>query len=325
MLPAGLAASMRKQGYHFVGRHSATKICAYAAKSIKGGGTCYKHQFYGLRSWRCVQSTPALACNLACVFCWRTIPDEAGYKWSELSSVGVWDSPKEIADGLIEEHRKIVSGYKGNSKVNIGRWRESNDPAHIALSLTGEPLFYPYLGGLLSEFRKRRMSTFLVTNGTMTGALRRLRTMPTQLYVSVQAPSKETYAKIVRPKAPSATWSNFIDFLGMFSSRRTRRTFRLTLIKGLNLLDPDGYAELIGIGKPHYVEVKGFVFVGGSRNPKRNLTYGQMPGREDILEFAKQISEKSGYLLSDYHESSKVALLCKDEDAERNRMIRFKK
>ena len=77
-LPGSLAASMRKQGYHFVGRHSATKICAYASRSLKGGGTCYKHQFYGLRSWRCVQSTPALGCNLACAFCWRTIPDEVG-------------------------------------------------------------------------------------------------------------------------------------------------------------------------------------------------------------------------------------------------------
>ena len=86
---------MKAQGYHFVGGHSATKICAYAASSIKGGTTCYKHQFYGLRSWRCVQSTPALNCNLACAFCWRTIPEEEGYGRNELNPKGGWDPTEE--------------------------------------------------------------------------------------------------------------------------------------------------------------------------------------------------------------------------------------
>jgi tRNA wybutosine-synthesizing protein 1 len=324
-LPEGLADSMRKQGYHFVGRHSATKICAYASRSLKGGGTCYKHQFYGLRSWRCVQSTPALGCNLACVFCWRTIPDEVGYRWNELNAIGEWDSPETIADGLVSEHRRIVSGYKGNGNVNLRRLKESNDPAHIALSLTGEPLFYPRIGALIKEFHRRGMSTFLVTNGTMVAALKRLKAMPTQLYVSVQAPNRELYAKTVRPKGMGATWDNFLEFLGLFSKLKTRRTFRLTLVRGLNMVDAEGYARLIGIGKPHYVEVKGFVFVGGARNPKRGLEFGQMPRKEEIIAFAKEIAAESGYRFVDYHESSNVALLCSDETAERRRIIRFRK
>lgn len=324
-LPKGLADAMRKQGYHFVGGHSATKICAYASRSLKGGGTCYKHQFYGLRSWRCVQSTPALGCNLACAFCWRTIPEEVGYRWNELNAVGEWDSPKSIADGLVEEHRKIVTGYKGNAKVDMERWRESNDPAHVALSLTGEPLFYPKIGGLIKEFRKRGMSTFLVTNGTMVGALRKLKHLPTQLYVSVQAPNREVYARTVRPKSLGATWDNFLEFLRVFSRLKTRRTFRLTLVRGLNMADAEGYARLIGIGKPHYVEVKGFVFVGGARNPKRGLEFDQMPRKGEIIAFAKEIAAASGYRFVDYHESSNVALLCADKRAERNRIIRFRK
>jgi tRNA wybutosine-synthesizing protein 1 len=320
-----MARDMRKQGYHFVGRHSATKICAYASRSLKGGGTCYKHQFYGLRSWRCVQSTPVLGCNLACAFCWRTIPEEAGYRWNELNALGEWDSPESIADGLVAEHRKIVTGYKGNGKVDMKRWEESNDPAHIALSLTGEPLFYPRIGELLEELHGRGLSTFLVTNGTMVEALGKLKVMPTQLYVSVQAPNAEVYAKTVRPKSSGSTWGNFLRFLELFASSDTRRTFRLTLVRGLNLTDAEGYARLIKIGKPHYVEVKGFVFVGGSRNPKRGLVFDQMPKKEEIIAFAKSIAKEAGYLFVDYHESSNVALLCADEEAERVRIINFQK
>ena len=324
-LPKGLASTLAKQGYHFVGRHSATKICGYASRSLKGGESCYKHQFYGISSWRCIQATPALGCNLACRFCWRIIPEEEGYKWNEINAIGEWDEPKEIAEGLIVAHREIVTGYKGNAKVVMERWIESNDPAHVAFSLAGEPLFYPKLGQLFEVFHKKGMSTFLVTNGTMTNALKRLETLPTQLYVSIQAPNEEIYVKTVRPKNLNATWDNFISFLKAFSELRTRRAFRLTLVRGLNLTDAKGYASLIKLGKPHYVEVKGFVFVGGSRNPKRGLEFDQMPQKQEILSFAEEIAKESGYLLTDYHKSSNVALLCASKEASDNRRIQFKK
>lgn len=91
----------------------------------------------------------------------------------------------------------------------------------------------------------------------------------------------------------------------------------------MNMLDPAGYAELIKKGKPDYVEVKGFVFVGGARGEGRGLTYGQMPGKEEIMAFASEVADLSGYLLVDYHESSKVALLCADRAAAERRIIDF--
>lgn len=324
-MPKGLRDTMRRQGYHFVGGHSATKICTYASRSLKGGGLCYKNQFYGINSRRCMQVTPVIGCNLACRFCWRIIPEEEGYKWNALNAQSEWNTPEEITAGLIREHKRIITGYKGNEKVTLERWKEADDPAHVAISLTGEPFFYPKMSELLEEFHKRSMSTFLVTNGTMVDALKKLKIMPTQLYVSVQAPNKEVYTKIVRPKNVNATWENFIEFLKIFSALQTRRVFRLSLVKDLNMVDSDGYVELIGIGKPHYVEVKGFVFVGGSRNPKRGLRFDQMPRKHEIMEFAGEIAKKSGYIVVDYHESSKVALLCVDDEATMNRGIRFKK
>ena len=323
-MPEGLAKSMKGQGYHFVGQHSATKICAYTASSLKGGHTCYKHKFYGIKSWRCIQASPVMGCNLACSFCWRTIPEEEGYKWNEINAIKQWDEPAAIVDGLVEEHRRIVSGYKGNDKVSLERWNESVDPAHVALSLTGEPLFYPRMSELLDEFHKRKISTFVVTNGTMVNALKNLKTLPTQLYVSVQAPNQEVYEKVTRAKTLKA-WGSFQSFLDIFATLETRRVFRLTLIRGLNMVDAKGYADLIKKGKPHYVEVKGFVFVGGARNEMRDLSYTQMPDKEEILAFADEIAREAGYLVVDYHEHSKVALLCVDEDAARKRIIKFEK
>ncbi|MCL5008652.1 MAG: 4-demethylwyosine synthase TYW1 [Candidatus Marsarchaeota archaeon] len=324
-LPDELGRMMKKQGYHFVGRHSATKICNYTSDSLKGGESCYKHRFYGIRSWRCIQATPAIGCNLACTFCWRIIPEEEGFKWNELNAGGRWDDPDKIVEGLINEHKRIITGYKGNEKVDMKRWDESNDPAHVALSLTGEPLFYPKMNRLLEAFHEKGISTFLVTNGTMLGALQALEVMPTQLYVSIQAPNKELYGKITRPKNLTATWDNFIKFLELFSHLQTRRVFRLTSVKGLNMEDAEGYARLISIGKPHYVEVKGFSYVGGARNKLRGLSYEQMPRKESILEFAGLIAEKSGYIVVDYHEHSNVALLCADKAAAAARIIKFQK
>jgi tRNA wybutosine-synthesizing protein 1 len=323
-MPEGLAKIMKGQGYHFVGQHSATKICAYTASSLKGGETCYKHKFYGIKSWRCIQASPVMGCNLACTFCWRTIPEEEGFKWNEINAIQEWDDPAQIVQGLVDEHKRIVSGYKGNEKVDIKRWLESNDPAHVALSLTGEPLFYPKMNQLLEEFHKRKISTFLVTNGTMVNALRNLTTLPTQLYVSVQAPNKEVYQKITRAKTLAA-WESFQKFLDIFATLQTRRVFRLTLIRNRNMVDAAGYAELIKKGRPHYVEVKGFVFVGGARNGERDLSYEMMPNKEEIIMFANEIADASGYRVVDYHEHSKVALLCSDEKAARERIIRFEK
>ncbi len=324
-MPEELAAKMKKQGYHFVGKHSATKICGYTASSLeKGGGGCYKNRFYGIGSHRCIQATPAIGCNLACTFCWRIIPEEEGFRWNEINAMSRWDDPVRIVDGLVEEHRKIISGYKGKENVDLKRWTEANDPAHVALSLTGEPLFYPKMNELVAEFHRRGISTFLVTNGTMVHALEKLTVLPTQLYVSIQAPNRELYERITRPKTTGA-WDNFQKFLDAFAMKATRRVFRLTLIRGENMVDEAGYAALIRKGRPHYVEVKGFVFVGGARREERGLSYGQMPSGDEIKEFAERIARASGYKVVDYHDSSNVVLLAVDEDAEKGRLIKFDK
>ncbi|MDD5111641.1 MAG: 4-demethylwyosine synthase TYW1, partial [Candidatus Altiarchaeota archaeon] len=63
---------LEKQRYKTAGSHSAVKLCHWAKKSILNEGYCYKQQFYGIQSHRCLQMTPAVAwCTHKCVFCWR--------------------------------------------------------------------------------------------------------------------------------------------------------------------------------------------------------------------------------------------------------------
>ena len=75
------------------------------------------------------------------------------------------------------------------------------------------------------------------------------------------ASNSEVYGKTVRPKNLSATWRNHLSFLQLFSGLRARRAYRLSLVKDLNMTDPAGYAELIKIGKPQYVEVRHLFWV----------------------------------------------------------------
>ncbi len=166
------------------------------------------------------------------------------------------------------------------------RWEEARDPAHVALSLTGEPLFYPRMNELLEAFHRREISTFVVTNGTLVGALRALKVMPTQLYVSIQAPNKELYGKITRAKNLTATWDNFLEFLELFSGLQTRRVFRLTLVKGVSLTDAQGYANLIGIGQAALRGGEGLLVCWRcARNEKRGLSYDPdaVQGRDNGL------------------------------------------
>ena len=55
---------------------------------------------------------------------------------------------------------------------------------------------------------------------------------------------------------------------------KQRTVARLTLVKGHNEGDISGYAELIALGEPTLVEVKGVTFCGKSERPTSD---GELP------------------------------------------------
>jgi tRNA wybutosine-synthesizing protein 1 len=292
-----LVELLKKQGYHIVGEHSAIKPCLWLGRSIKSKGACYKSHFYGIRSHLCMQMTPCIACNQRCLHCWR--PVEEPY------AVKAWDRPGVIIDGCLKEQRRFITGYGGIPETDKAKWKEAFEPRHAAISLVGEPTLYPYLEELVEQLKAKGMSTFIVTNGTRPDVLEKV--TPGQLYMSLDAPDRETYLKACNPVAD--LWDKVVDSLEVLGQRDNRRALRLTLVKGVNMKGPEGYAALIKKASPDYVEVKAYMHLGYSRN---RLPREAMPKHEEVLAFARDVAEAAGYRLASDVELSRVALLSKD-------------
>jgi tRNA wybutosine-synthesizing protein 1 len=293
---------LERQQYEFIGNHSAVKVCTWTKKSLRDEGVCYKEKFYGIKSHRCCQmSVTVNFCDMDCVYCWREHYNEP------FTSI---DDPKELVDKAIKAQKKKVSGFGGLDKTNMKKLKEAKNPNQFAISLTGETLYYPKLNEFIAELKKRNFSTFIVTNGMLPDVLEKIEP-PTQLYISVDSPNKELQEKLCKPVHKDA-WERLIKSLKVLKKlkSKTRTCLRITAIKGINMIDPEGYAELIHLADPHFVEVKAYMFVGASQ---QKLEIKNMPLHKDIKEFAEQIAKASGYKIIDEQSASRVVLLMKED------------
>ncbi len=301
MIPREHRLLLEKKGYKLVGRHSAVKPCTWLHKSLFDKGYCYKQKFYGIQSHRCLQCTPAVAwCKHSCLFCWRPL------ETTQPGNIPEEDEPEFIAEGMIKAQREFLSGYHNARGINEKKLKEAMNPNQVALSLAGEPTTYSRIGELIDVFRKKGCTTFLVTNGTNPQALKKLRDnnqLPTQLYLTIAAPDYETYLRTCAPRVDS--WKEINESLELFPSLNTRKVIRLTLVKGLNMHNPEGYAELIRKGKPDWVEAKAFMSVGSARE---RLPYTSMPLHNEIKEFGLKIAKLLGIKLLNEKEDSRVCL-----------------
>ena len=291
-----------KQHYAIVGNHSAVKICHWTKESLLHGRVCYKEKFYGIKSHRCLQMTPAVSwCTHNCIFCWRPVEYGAG---AELNLPV--DSPELILKEAIKAQRKLLIGYKGHPDgIDINKLEESFSPINVAISLSGEPTLYPYLSELMELMHRRGMITFLVTNGTTD--LSALKTLPRQLYLSLDAPDEETYKIVDRP-SKKAGWNKINESLLTLRdlNAKTRTVIRLTLMRKFNMKNPEGYAREILKAEPLYIELKAYMHVGYSR---LRIQRSEMPSHQEIKEFAEKISELTGYSYLDESTESRVVLL----------------
>jgi len=296
---------LERQGYRIVGEHSGVKVCHWTKASLTKDVGCYKQTFYGIESHRCLQMTPTVdACNLSCQFCWRT------QEWGSDSLLEA-DDPTFIVEESLRAQRELLTGFKGHPNVTQEKFLEAWHPTNVAISLTGEPTLYKRLGEMIDEFKRRRMSTFLVTNGTTPAALRRMHAegrMPTQLYVTVAAPNEDVYRTLVAPKSGNE-FRKLRETLALLPTLPTRTVIRHTLVEGWNLGWEDEYAELDRIGKPMFIECKGYSFVGESR---LRLKADNVPSHESIRRFAERLGGFLGYEIAAEREDSRVVLLTQD-------------
>lgn len=68
MVTPSQAAALKKEGYKLIGTHSAVKLCRWTKHQLRGRGGCYKHTFYGITSYQCMEATPSLACANKCTY-----------------------------------------------------------------------------------------------------------------------------------------------------------------------------------------------------------------------------------------------------------------
>ncbi len=297
-----------RQKYHMIGTHSAVKKCLWVHNALTEQRFCYKCKFYGIESHRCIQFSPSvLWCWNACLHCWRIRPQDMGLSYRDLTRLPYVDDPEFLVDQAIIEHRRTVSGYRDRAPKDM--WEEAMNPKHVAISLTGEPLLYPRFGELLKEFHKRGITTFVVTRGVRPEVIASLDEEPTQLYVSLEAWNKEMYEYFNRPLTTKA-WEKTIETLSLFPSLSSPTVVRITLVKGFNNGSRDimGFAKLLKEKEPTYIEVKAYMYVGGSTN---RLTRESMPTLREVYGFASSLAKELGYKLASYSAPSRVVLLSK--------------
>jgi len=311
--PGELRRAYRRQGYHSAGSHSAVKTCHWVSRSLNTGGEehCYKQRFYGVPCHRCLQMTPSLGrCTQSCIFCWRATPDDLGVGWEQTAQIESGDEPEAIVEASLAAHRRALSGFGGNPRVTGKMLEEAMEPVHAAISLEGEPTLYARLGELVQAYYEHGFrSVFIVTNGTMPDALSRLGAEPTQLYVSACAPDEETYLRTCRPLIPGA-WGRLMETLELLESFRCPTVLRHTLVPGLNMKDPGGYARLAEKSNATYLEPKAAMSVGYAR---RRFPYGGMAWHSEVRSFAEVLSEESGYGIIDEQPLSSIVLLSRLE------------
>lgn len=305
-------------GYGIVGHHSAVQICHWTKSALNNRGGCYKVRFYGIDAHRCAQISPVAAwCSEGCVFCWRPME---WYSRVEIKAEEV-DDPEEIVNGVVEERKRLLSGFLGSEKANKKLVKEAYYlfPSHWAISLSGEPTMYPKLPELIkllkSKVKEGVRSIFLVSNGQHPEMIEKMwkeDALPTQLYISLTATNEEMFKRVNRSVFKDG-WQRLMRTMELLSKLPTRRVIRLTVIKGLNDSEEDipRYAEIIDRSKADYVEVKSYMYLGQSRQRLKEENMAEHPY---IREFAlKLLKYLKTYHFHDEHFRSRIVLLKRND------------
>lgn len=303
-LPAETEEMLKRQHYALFG-HSAAKLCHYLKTSLKGKQVCYKQKFYGIQSHRCLQMTPTSAfCDQKCIYCWRPITAQEPKLKKE-------ENPAKIVEKALEEQKVLLSGFGSLVKQGlVGRKKleEALKPTQVAISLSGEPTLYKKLPGLIKEFHKRGMTTFLVSNALhpeMLEKLVRKRVKPTQLYLSIDTGIEEKHKRLNRPMLKDS-WKRIKKSLALLK-KFPRTCIRVTLVKGWNDDSEKELAELIEKARPDFVEMKAYMHVGYSQ---QRLGKENMPSMREVKSFAKKVlNNLKHYKIAGEDKNSRVVLL----------------
>jgi wyosine [tRNA(Phe)-imidazoG37] synthetase (radical SAM superfamily) len=200
-----------------------------------------------------------------------------------------------------DEIELLVNRELTTPKEIMKTHNEALNPNHAAISLDGEPLLYPKMSGLVHEFRKRGMTTFIVTNSTMPEKIEQLDSLPSQFYFTLPAPNEEIYKRTCRPMVRDG-WERIHKTFELVDSLSTRTLIRLTAIKNLNLREEflDDYIKIVEEANPNFFEIKGFTLQAKALEISERLKtqkpvkyyFPTYPYLEDI---AEEFEKRSGF------------------------------
>jgi len=299
-----------KKAKYGVSDHSTVELCHWTKKSFRNEGDCYKHKFYGISTHRCMEFSPAgMFCENRCVYCWRPMEFYSAMKMQPERVA----PPDVILSSLMEERERLIMGHYGDVLSDKKKIDESLLPSHYAISLSGEPTMYPRLPELIKYLKQlpATKSVFLVTNGQEPEMLKKLQeedALPTQLYLSTNAPNEEVFQLVNRPKYKDA-WERWNASLEILSEMDTRTVLRVTLIRGYNDNDqliPE-YARIFNHGNAHFIEIKSYMHIGRSTN---RLERSDMLDMSEVRHFANAlIRQGETYSVMDESEISRIVVL----------------
>ena len=308
-----IAAQLKKAKYG-VADHSTVELCHWTKKSFKHEGSCYKHQFYGILTHRCMEFSPAgMYCENRCVYCWRPMEFYDAMKM-EPEQVA---EPEQILRKLMGERKKLIDGFYGDSRNHNQRLYESLLPTHYAISLSGEPTMYPKLPELIKYLKslEATKSIFLVTNGQEPDMIQKLQdedALPTQLYLSTNAADYESFIKINKPKYDDS-WERWNRTLDMLKDLDTRTVLRITLIRNYNNQKEmiPAFADMFRKASPHFIEIKSYMHIGRSTN---RLEHENMLEMSEVKKFSEEIAKQSKiFSIMDESLVSRISILQNNE------------
>ncbi|MFA6268958.1 MAG: 4-demethylwyosine synthase TYW1 [archaeon] len=309
MKKSELVLDFKHKKYGFF-EDSSIQVCEWNKKALRGEGNCYKQDFYGADTLSCHQIAPTTFwCNNACVFCWR--PKEHMGSTPDKKNQAI--NPSEMIKGLIEERKNLISGFGGLTCVSKENFARAHKAHHWAISLSGEPTLYKKLPQLISLLKKRSETetVFLVSNGQnpeMLIKLKKLDSLPTQLYISMVGPNESVWRSITCNKEKNG-WNSYLKSLALLALLPCRTVIRLTVIKGLNDSDEliSEFASVLETVKPDFVEIKSYMWLGLSR---QRLKEENTPSFEYTKTFAEKILSKTSlFKFEAEKENSRIVLL----------------
>lgn len=233
----------------------------------------------------------------------------APYRKEDLKRID-WPAPEHLFDDLLQSYKGTLKGFKPEYRDQTEKdlWMDAwTKPPHLATSLTGEPLIYPYIGEVMEIAEKKGMSTFIVSNGTFPEKLEQMDTLPTQLYLTLAGSNYKMWAQLTQPLWDAKKqWKNINKSLELLPTLNTRTVIRITAVKKFNMQSPKEYSKLIEKAEPNFISVKGFSHIGGAR---KRLKKENQPEMEEMESFAEEISKETGYKIEEKVERGRAILL----------------